>query len=377
MIFNACNSRDTTLQTGADQLDKYLPLLEGRNIAIVANQTTEVDGTHLVDTLIAISEGRYSIRTVFAPEHGFRGMIDDGVAVKDETDAKTGLPIISLYGKNKKPGSEMLEGIDLIIFDIQDVGVRFYTFISTMHYVMEACAEKRIPLLVLDRPNPNGNYIDGPILEPGFRSFVGMHPIPIVHGLTIGELARMINGEGWLETEEQCELIVIPCANYKHSLDYSLPVKPSPNLPNDHAIKMYPSTCFFEGTVISEGRGTYNPFEVYGHPDLAGSYSFIPKSIEGMEMNPKFKGTLCYGEDLREFNPEGGWQKLELRWLIDAYSKFPDKDNFFKPFFEKLAGTESLRNQIIQGWTEEEIRKSWEPGLTEYRNTREKYLLYK
>lgn len=364
------------MQTGADQLEKFLPLIEGKNIAIVANQTTEINGIHLVDTLLTIAEGKFTIRKVFAPEHGFRGMVDDGVAVNDETDTRTGLPIISLYGKNKKPTAEMLTGVDLVIFDIQDVGVRFYTFISTMHYVMEACLENKIPLIVLDRPNPNGNYIDGPILEPEFRSFVGMHPIPVVHGLTIGELAMMINGEGWLEGGGKCDLTVIPCTNYSHNSQYSLPVKPSPNLPNDHTIKIYPSTCFFEGTVISEGRGTLNPFEVYGHPDLTGSYSYTPKSIKGMEMNPKYKGEICYGEDLRSFNPEGGWQRLELRWLIDAYEKYPDKDNFFKPFFEKLAGTENLRLQIIEGRSEEDIRQSWETGLDRYRKIRGKYLIY-
>jgi uncharacterized protein YbbC (DUF1343 family) len=365
------------IKTGADQLEIYLPLLNNKNIAIVANQTSEVDRTHLVDTLISLSQGKYSIKKVFAPEHGFRGMIDDGVEVNDETDEKTGLSIVSLYGKNKKPSAEMLEDVDLVIFDIQDVGVRFYTFISTMHYVMEACAENSIPLMVLDRPNPNGNYIDGPILDPEFKSFVGMHPIPVVHGMTIGELALMINGENWLKDELKCDLTIIPCSNYSHSATYSLPVKPSPNLPNDHSIKIYPSTCFFEGTVISEGRGTINPFEVYGHPKLSGSYSFTPISIAGMETNPKFKNQTCFGEDLRDFTPLKGWKQLELHWVLDAYEKFPDKESFFKPFFDLLAGTDQLREQIVMGWNEEQIRESWKMGLEEYRVMREKYLLYR
>ncbi len=335
-------------------------------------------GVHLADTLLSLgkSGNDFTLVKVFAPEHGFRGQIDDGVEVADETDIRTGLPIISVYGRNKKPLPGQLEDIDVVIFDIQDVGVRFYTFISTMHYMMEACAENGIHMVVLDRPNPNGDYIDGPILEPAFRSFVGMHPIPVVHGLTIGELALMINGEGWLKDGVKCELTVIPCKNYTHETSYNLPVKPSPNLPNDHSIRIYPSTCFFEGTVISEGRGTHNPFEVYGHPDLPGSYSFIPQSIEGMEMNPKFKGIECHGEDLREFVPEGGWHQLELRWLLDAYSKMPDKKSFFRPFFNLLAGTDKLRRQIEQGYSEQQIRETWQADLENYRATRERYLLY-
>jgi uncharacterized protein YbbC (DUF1343 family) len=378
VIFYSCNGQMKSIETGASQTSRYIPLLEGKNIAVVANQTSMVDEQHLVDTLLSMSEAGnvFSIAKVFAPEHGFRGTIDDGVTVHDEVDTRTGLPIVSLYGKNRKPTVAMLEDIDLVIFDIQDVGARFYTFISTMHYVMEACAGQDIPVIVLDRPNPNGNYTDGPVLEKEFSSFVGMHPIPVVHGLTTGELAMMINGEGWLEGGIQCDLTVIPCLNYTHDSAYSLPVKPSPNLPNDHTIRIYPSTCFFEGTVISEGRGTYHPFEVYGHPDLPGSYSFIPESIEGMEMHPKFKGITCYGEDLRDYVPAGGWNRMEIKWVLDAYAKFPDKENFFRPFFDLLAGTDAFRKQIIEGWTEEEIRKSWQPGLEAYRLVREEYLLY-
>jgi uncharacterized protein YbbC (DUF1343 family) len=361
---------------GAGQMERIIPLLENKTLAIVANQTSEVNRTHLVDTLLSLADNRFTIKKVFAPEHGFRGDIDDGVAVSDETDPKTGIPIVSLYGKHKKPAATALAGIDLVIFDIQDVGTRFYTYISTLHYVMEACAENGVPLLLPDRPNPNDGYIDGPLLEPQFSSFVGMHPIPVVYALTIGEVAMMINGEGWLRGGVQCDLTVIPCENYYHGREYSLPVKPSPNLPNDHAIRIYPSTCFFEGTVISEGRGTLMPFEVYGHPDLPGSFSFVPEGIPGMSMYPKLKGETCYGEDLRGFVPDSGWSRIELRWLLDAYEKFPDKKNFFLPFFESLAGTDRLRQQIIAGWTEEEIRQSWQPGLEKFRGIRERYLLY-
>lgn len=379
VIFYSCNGQMKSIETGADQTQRYIPLLEGKNIAIVANQTSVVDGVHLVDTLLAMSEGGrgFTIRKVFAPEHGFRGTIDDGVTVHDEEDSRTGLPIVSLYGKNKKPTPAFLADIDMVIFDIQDVGARFYTFISTMHYVMEACAEQDIPVLIFDRPNPNGNYTDGPVLDTAFRSFVGMHPIPVVHGLTIGELAMMINGEGWLEGGITCDVTVIPCQNYTHQSSYSLPVKPSPNLPNDHTIRIYPSTCFFEGTVVSEGRGTLHPFEVYGHPDLPGSYSFVPESIEGMEMHPKFKGITCYGEDLRGYVPVDGWNRLEIKWVLDAYAKFPDKEKFFRPFFDLLAGTDLFREQIVSGWTEQEIRDSWKPGLEKYNQLRGQYLLYK
>lgn len=377
-IFNSCNGQMKEISTGAEQTIRYLPLIEGKNIALVANQTSVVGEVHLVDTLLTLSMADYDFRIarVFAPEHGFRGDIDDGVAVSDEVDRRTGIPIVSVYGRNKKPSDDQLEDIDVVIFDIQDVGARFYTFISTMHYVMEACAENGIPLIILDRPNPNGNYVDGPILEPAFSSFVGMHPIPVVHGLTMGELSGMINGEKWLRDGVQCDVTVIPCKNYTHTDAYALPVKPSPNLPNDHTIRLYPSTCFFEGTVISEGRGTLHPFEVYGHPDLPGDYSFVPKSIEGMEMHPKFKGDTCYGNDLRSWMPESGWKQIELKWLLDAYASFPDKQQFFRPFFDLLAGTDELKKQIINGWSEQEIRRSWQSDLAAYRQMREKYLLY-
>ncbi|HKK61787.1 MAG TPA: DUF1343 domain-containing protein [Bacteroidales bacterium] len=374
-MINSCNGQNDQIMTGADQIEKYIPLLHGKRVAVVANQTSEVNGTHLVDTLLHY-KAKFQVVKVFAPEHGFRGVIDDGVVVKDETDVRTGLPIISLYGKNKKPTAEVLSDVDIVIFDIQDVGARFYTFISTMHYVMEACAEYDIPVMVLDRPNPNGNYVDGPVLKPDFKSFVGMHPIPVVHGVTVGELAKMINGEGWLDKGIQCDLTVIACKNYSHKTPYSLPVKPSPNLPDDHTIRIYPSTCFFEGTVISEGRGTHFPFRIYGHPQLEGNYTFTPKAIPGMETNPKFKNERCFGEDLRSFEPQDGWHRLYLGWVIDAYKKFPDKEHFFRSFFDLLAGTDQLRIQIQDGVSEEEIRKSWQDELAAYKNIRRKYLLY-
>ncbi len=376
IMLNSCNGQTDGIKTGAEQLEKIVPMLHGKQLAIVANQTSVVQGTHLVDTLFSLAADSYTILKIFAPEHGFRGDIDDGVAVSDETDPQTGIPIVSLYGRQKKPAGDALDGIGLVVFDIQDVGTRFYTYISTLHYVMEACAENSIPLMLLDRPNPNDGYIDGPLLERQFSSFVGMHPIPVVYALTIGEVAMMINGEGWLHDGIQCDLTVVPCENYYHGREYSLPVKPSPNLPNDHAIRIYPSTCFFEGTVISEGRGTMMPFEVYGHPDLPGSFSFIPEGIPGMSVYPKLKGKTCYGEDLRGFVPEGGWSRIELRWLLDAYGKFPDKKSFFLPFFESLAGTDVLRKQIIAGWKEEEIRRSWQAGLEKFRGVRQRYLLY-
>ncbi len=343
-------------------------------MALVVNHTSLIDGTHLVDTFI--SHG-IDIKKVFAPEHGFRGKSDAGAHVANEIDLATGIPIISLYGKHKKPYPGDLDEIDIVIFDIQDVGVRFYTYISTLHYVMESCAELDIPLLVLDRPNPNGGYIDGPVLDPKYRSFVGMHPIPVVHGLTMGELARMINGEGWLKNHVKCDLTVVPCVSYFHGKTYLLPVKPSPNLPNDHAIKLYPSTCFFEGTVLSEGRGTLMPFEIFGHPDLKGDFSFTPISIEGMSLYPKLKGQLCFGKDLRSFEPENGWNQIFLSWIVDSYKQYPDKKNFFIPHFDMLAGTNTLREQIESGLTEEEIRRSWESDLEAYKTMRFQYLLYK
>jgi uncharacterized protein YbbC (DUF1343 family) len=358
-------------------MDRYIPLLEGKKIALVVNHTSRIGDSHLVDTLLSQGIELSGIIRVFVPEHGLRGNFDAGEEVESGTDARTGIPVVSLYGNRKKPLPEELEGIDMVVFDIQDVGVRFYTYISTLHYVMEACAENGVPLMVLDRPNPNGGYVDGPVLEAGFTSFVGMHPIPVVYGLTIGELAGMINGEGWLAGGLPCDLTVVPCLNYYHGKHNSLPVQPSPSLVNDHAILLYPSTCFFEGTVISEGRGTPMPFEVYGHPDLEGSFSFTPVSVPGASLNPKFRGELCHGEDLRDFIPEDGWTRLYLGFLMDAYRKYPGKKEFFTPYFEMLAGTKDLRLQIEAGWNESQIRENWRAGLDRYLEMRKKYLLYK
>ncbi len=368
--------REEQVRCGADRLELYLPLIGDRNVALVANHTSVVGGKHLVDTLLSCGVRKSQIQKVFAPEHGFRGEMAAGVKVVDGTDPATGISIVSLYGDHKKPLPEEMAGVDLVIFDLQDVGARFYTYISTLHYVMEACAEGGIPMVVLDRPNPNGGYVDGPVLEPGFVSFVGMHPIPVVYGLTIGELAMMINGEGWLGNGLRCDLQVIPCGHYVHGKSYSMPVNPSPNLTNDHAIKLYPSTCFFEGTVVSEGRGTSSPFEVYGHPDLDGDFTFIPVSIPGISGDPKFRDQACKGRDLREFVPEEGWTSLQLQWLLDAYARFPGKEEFFTPYFEKLAGTSSLRSQIEAGWDEKMIRKSWQEALDDYMKIREAYLIY-
>jgi uncharacterized protein YbbC (DUF1343 family) len=313
------------------------------------------------------------ITTIFAPEHGFRGEADAGAYVKDAKDTKTGLPIVSLYGKNKKPSAEQLTNVDVLVFDIQDVGTRFYTYISTMHYIMEAAAEQNKEVLILDRPNPNGNYIDGPVLEPEHKSFVGMHPIPIVHGLTVGELANMINGEKWLEGQRQAKITVIPVSNYNHNLPYTLPVKPSPNLPNQQAILLYPSLCLFEGTNVSVGRGTPMPFQVIGSPYYKfKDFSFTPVSTPGAT-EPPYKNQVCYGKDLTDPTIA---QPFTLAYLIDFYKNSTQQDKFFNNFFEKLAGTSELRKQIIAGKTEAEIRASWEPALANYKTLRKKYLLY-
>ncbi|SFU32467.1 Uncharacterized conserved protein YbbC, DUF1343 family [Pustulibacterium marinum] len=362
--------------TGAENYEAYLPLLEGKNVAIVTNQTgilranAERKEIHLVDFLL---EKGIKIEKILAPEHGFRGKADAGEHVTDGKDSKTGLPIISLYGNNKKPKPEQLKGIDLLVFDLQDVGARFYTYISTLHYVMEACAENKIPVMILDRPNPNGNIIDGPIREEAQKSFVGMHPIPVLHGMTIGEYGKMINGEHWLANGIQCDITVIPCLNYTHEKFYSLPVKPSPNLPNDKSINLYPSLCFFEGTNISVGRGTQMQFQIYGSPLLPKSdFSFTPKPNEGAK-NPKFNGEICWGENLQQ-SPV--LHQLELKWLLKAYKEYPQKERFFSSFFTKLAGTKKLQEQIENGLTEAEIRDSWQPGLNQFKTIRRKYLLY-
>ena len=365
---------NNNIMTGAEQTEKWLPLLEGKRIGLLVNHTAVVGNTHLLDTMVSM---KLDVRCVFAPEHGFRGSADAGELVSDDVDNKTGIPIVSLYGSSKKPTPKQMEGIDVVVFDIQDVGVRFFTYISSMHYMMEACAENDVEFIVFDRPNPNGDYFDGAILEKEFTSFVGMHPIPIVHGLTVGELAMMINGEGWLADGEKCLLKVVPNENYSRDMQYSLPIKPSPNLPNDLSIRLYPSLCFFEGTEVSIGRGTYFPFQIIGFPDPAfGDFTFTPVSIDGMAKKPLQENKLCYGDDLRNLQP---WeQRFTLSYLLDYYKKSGRKDNFVsrERFFNLLAGTDKLLKQIKSGMTEEEIRATWEEGLKDYENMREKYLLY-
>jgi len=375
-LLAACSTDQPFVRTGADQMDLYLPLLEGKHFALVANHTSVVGGRHLVDTLLSRGIEKEQIMKVFAPEHGFRGNRAAGIEIEDGTDAATGIPVASLYGAHKKPEPAELSGIDIIIFDLQDVGVRFYTYISTLHYVMEACAENGIPLLVLDRPNPNGGYVDGPVLQKAYTSFVGMDPIPVVYGLTIGELAGMINGEGWLNDGLRCDLTVIPCDGYRHGDHYSLPVNPSPNLSSDQAVSLYPSTCFFEGTVISEGRGTSMPFVIFGHPELPGDFSFTPETIPGVASNPKFEGEVCHGTNLSDYTPEEGWTRIHLEWLLEAYRVFPRKEDFFTSYFDTLAGTDDLRIQVEAGWDESQIRASWQSGLDRYKITRKKYLIY-
>jgi len=361
--------------TGAQQVKKYLEILKNKKVGIVGNQTSVIyspnkKAVHVVDSLLKLN---LNIIKVFAPEHGFRGNADAGAYVKDGVDQKTGLPIISLYGKNKKPSNEMLQNLDIVIFDIQDVGARFYTYISTLHYVMEACAENNIPVLILDRPNPNGHYVDGPILDKKFKSFVGMHPIPIVHGMTIGEYAKMINGEKWLANDIQCDLKIIGLQNYTHQTSYSLPIKPSPNLPNDRAINLYPSLCFFEGTKVSVGRGTNMQFQIYGAPDFPeNDFHFTPKPNLGA-LHPKFDSEKCFGKNLTFFPTE---KSVNLAYIIDAYSLTSDQNKFFTPFFNKLAGNDILQKQIKAGVSEAQIRASWKNDLNEFKITRKKYLLY-
>jgi uncharacterized protein YbbC (DUF1343 family) len=355
------------LRLGAERLDTYLPLIENKKVGVVGNQTSMIGNTHLVDSLLSLG---IDVVKVFSPEHGFRGKADAGAKVENGTDSKTGLPIISLYGKNKKPYPEQLEGIDVLLFDIQDVGARFYTYISTLHYIMEAAGENNIKVIVLDRPNPNSHYVDGPIREKGFESFVGMHAIPIVHGMTIGEYAKMINGENWIAVN--CELTVIVIENYTRKMAYDLPIKPSPNLPNAKAINLYPSLCLFEGTTISIGRGTVYPFQHFGAPYLESDYSFTPKSGAGSKY-PKHENKECFGTNLRLEKP---LTAINLNWIIEAYKQCPEKEEFFNNFFDKLAGTDKLRKQIIAEKTQKEIKESWQEGLEEFKEKREKHLIY-
>lgn len=413
--FTQCQAQKTTavnstvatsaIQPAAERTSEYLPLLKGKKVAVFANQTSTVGNKHLVDIL---KEAGVTIKVIFGPEHGFRGTADAGEKVESTIDKSTGVPVVSLYGKKRVPSKEDLEGVDVMLFDIQDVGVRFYTYISSLQEYMETAIKYNIPLVVLDRPNPNGHYVDGPVLDPKFKSFVGMQPVPVVYGMTMGEYAKMILEEGWLSKEamqtytqnvlaatyppgaKYFGLTVIPNANYTHKSMYVLPVKPSPNLPDAQSIYWYPSTCFFEGTVLSEGRGTDHPFQIFGHPSLPKNlYRFTPTSRDGAK-EPKLKGQVCYGwnvhgpvsEVLKKVD-----NQVQLSYLIEAYKLFPDKNNFFliskkeniQPtdyFFNKLAGNATLMQQIKEGKSEGEIRKSWEPKLTEFKQIRKKYLLY-
>lgn len=368
------NEPKQSMVVGAEQFSLYAPKLKNKRVGLVVNQTSLVEQTHLVDSLLAKN---INITKIFAPEHGFRGDHDAGAQVKNEVDAKTGIPLISIYGKNKKPSAEVLQDVDVIIFDIQDVGVRFYTYISSMHYMMEAAAEQGKQFIIFDRPNPNITYIDGPILEPQFKSFVGMHPIPVLHGMTVGELAKMIKGEEWINKASDLKLTVIPIAHYSRTSHYSLPVKPSPNLPNDQSIALYPSLCFFEATPISIGRGTDFAFQVIGYsPIKLGEFSFTPRAIKGAALNPKFKNKIVYGLDLREIKSDG----LDLSYFITAYNKL-HKNNitFFEraDFMDKLAGTDKLRLAIEAGYSEQQIKQSWQQGITQFKARRAPYLLYK
>ena len=364
--------------TGAEQSNDYLPQLKGKKVALLVNQTSVIKKEHLVDYLL---EQKINIVKIFAPEHGFRGQADAGEKVKSGVDAKTGLSITSMYGANKKPSKESMQGIDIVVFDIQDVGARFYTYISSMQYMMEACADANVPMVILDRPNPNGFYVDGPVLEPKFKSFVGMQPIPIVHGMTVGEYAKMLNGEGWLAKKAKCKLTIITCKNYTHKTFYHLPIPPSPNLKSTAAIFLYPSLCFFEGTDVSVGRGTNTPFEVWGHPTFKDNgFSFTPASVEGAK-NPPHLGKVCYGANLN-LSPTDVLKitknQLNLSFLMNAYSlaQSATKEKFFNDFFEKLAGTASLKAQIINKKSEIEIRNSWKKGIIQFKKIRKKYLLY-
>jgi len=372
----------SALLTGADQMDLYLPLLKGSNIVIFANQTALVGNTHLVDTLL---KAGIHISKIFSPEHGFRGDADAGEHVNSATDPKTGIPIISLYGNKRKPSATDLADVDIMLFDIQDVGVRFYTYISSLQEYIESAIGNHRPLILLDRPNPNGSYVDGPVLDKKFRSFVGMQPIPTVYGMTLGEYAHMLIGEQWLDSSANAgahnfRLTIIPCKNYNHHSRYALPVKPSPNLPDMQSVYLYPSLCLFEGTAVSLGRVTDKPFQQFGHPSFPKDlYHFTPASLPGAK-NPPLLDQTCYGYDLSNIDVHRiTGDRLSLQWLIEAYKLFPDKDHFFLSggeFFNKLAGNDVLQQQLKDGRTEDEIRKSWEPALNNFKIIRKKYLLY-
>ncbi|MDB5284593.1 MAG: hypothetical protein JWO06_3668 [Bacteroidota bacterium] len=379
---NPLVSNDPTKTTGkpvvgAARLDQLIPLIKGKNIALLVNQTAVLGSTHLIDTLL--SSG-IKIKKIFAPEHGFRGNADAGEHVNDSMDLKTVIAVVSLYGKKSKPSKEDLEGIDIVIFDIQDVGARFYTFISSLHYLMEACAENNKELIVLDRPNPNGWYVDGPVLKKEFQSFVGVDPVPVVHGLTVGEYSQMANGEKWLRNGLQCNLKVITCQNYEHKMKTELSVKPSPNLPNALAVMLYPSICFFEGTNVSVGRGTDSPFQIIGSPKTKfdGAYEFIPQSKPGAK-NPPFVNEKCYGFNLSNPKNRHNSGQFNFQYVIDMYKLYSDKSNFFLKtgFFDKLCGTDEIRKLVEEGKDEKEIRASYQKELDAYKLKRKKYLLYK
>lgn len=368
----------SSVKTGAERIDDYIWLLQGKRVAVCGNQTSMVGNVHLVDTLL---KRGVNVVKIFCPEHGFRGNAEAGAHIASGTDPKTGLPIVSLYGKNKKPAPEQLADIDFILFDLQDVGCRFYTYISTLHYVMEAAAEKGTPVVVLDRPNPNGYFVDGPVLDSKYKSFVGMHPVPVVYGMTIGEYARMINGEGWLAGGIHCNLAVVQLQNYTHDTRYVLPVPPSPNLPNAESIYLYPSLCLFEGTNISVGRGTTLPFQIYGAPMMnGGDYTFTPAPIRGVSENPPHNGKACRGYYLKDYATThlDSANSFNLQYLMTAYRQYADKEHFFTNanFFDKLAGNDQLRKQIVSGMSEEKIRQSWQEDLDHFKSIRKKYLLY-
>lgn len=375
-IFSSCNAQKKDhprIIVGAEQPDAYVNILKDKKVGLVVNQSSLVDSIHLIDFLVG--EG-IEINRIFAAEHGIRGKADAGETVNDSKDEKTGIPIVSLYGKNRRPTKEQMKGLDIVVFDMQDVGCRFFTYISTMHYLMDAAAEFNVEVVVLDRPNPNGDYVAGAVLDTTLRSFVGMHPIPIVHGCTVGELAMMINGEGWLPSGK-CNLNVIPVKNYSHDIIYQLPVKPSPNLPNYRSIRLYPSLCLFEATNISIGRGTYFPFQVIGYPDSTfGEFSFIPKSIEGMSKYPLHENEVCYGENLQTTD---NYNTFTLEPFLAAFHKLNSIEKFWKSrrWIDLLTGDSEFYEKVNNGMSENEILKSWEPKLSEYKKMREKYLLYR
>ena len=371
VLFSNFQEEKETIILGAESIEEFIPFLENKKIGLVSNSSsvirTENKLVHLLDTLLKLKQ---EVKAVFAPEHGFLSNKENGALIKNDFDFKRNINIYSLYGKNKKPSPNQLKGIDIMVFDLQDVGARFYTYLSTLYYTMQACAENKIPLIILDRPNPNGHYIDGPILEKEFISFVGIIEIPIVHGMTLGEIANMINGENLIDSK--CEIKVIRVKNYTHDLQYDLPLPPSPNLPNKKSVNLYPSLCLFEQTPISIGRGTNLQFQIFGNPRFKSTFSFIPKPNLGSQ-NPKHQDVVCYGKDLRMTER---LSRIEIKWIIDAYNKYPEKNNFFSSSFSLLAGTKILEQQIKNNLSEKEIRKSWENGLKKFKKVREKYLLY-